>query len=168
METVTVDKSTYQIGGIILLVLGILGMALPEISTHIFLWMVGALLILGGVMFFVAGFKGGWLNFLIGIVLLAVGALMFLYQSESLSAMTFILAAWFLLMGVVTIVFAFAAKSQIDGWWSPLITGILSFILGTLIYFQWPENSDWVIGLFIGIELFLDGMMLLVLSMYGE
>ena len=168
METVTVDRKSYPIGGIILLILGIIGMIIPELFSGAFLVILAALLILGGIMFFIAGFKGGWLNFLIGIILLAIGIAMLAYPWQSLSAMTFILGAWFLLMGVITTVFAFAVKSEYDGWWSPLITGILSFILGILIFMGWPGNSDWIIGLFIGIELFLDGIMLLVLSTYGE
>ncbi len=168
METIAVDRKTYRIGGIILLVLGVLGMIVPGFYSGAFVFIVSVLLILGGVIFFIAGFYGGWLNFLAGIILIAVGSAMFLYPGGSLSAMTFILGAWFLLMGVITTIVALAVRSDYGGWWSPLITGILSFILGVLIFAGWPENSDWIIGLFIGIELFFDGMMLLVLSSYGE
>ncbi len=168
MEVISIDKKNYQIGGVILLILGIIGMLLPEFASGMFLLLLAALLILGGIVFFIAGFYGGWLNFLLGIVLLAVGALMFIYPAESLSAMTFLMATWFLLMGIVQTIVAFAIKSDYDGWWAPLTVGILSFILGILVFMGWPANSDWIIGLFIGIELFLDGIMLLVLSAYGE
>jgi len=168
MEAVNIDRKSYQIGGIILLILGLIGMFLPEFASGMFLVLVAAILILGGIMFFIAGFHGGWLNYILGIILLAVGILMFVYPSHSLSAMTFLMGAWFLLMGIVQTIFAFAIKSEYNGWWSPLIVGVLSFILGILVFMGWPGNSDWIIGLFIGIELFLDGIMLLMLSAYGE
>ncbi len=168
MEAISIDKKNFQIGGIILLILGIIGMLLPEFASGVFLVLLAAILILGGIVFFIAGFHGGWLNYLLGIILLAVGILMLVYPSQSLSAMTFLMATWFLLMGIVQTIFAFAIKSDYDGWWSPLIIGVLSFILGILVFMGWPGNSDWIIGLFIGIELFLDGIMLLVLSAYGE
>ena len=168
METIYIDRKSYMIGGIILLTLGILGMLLPTIASGMFLILIAALLVLGGIVFFIAGFQGGWLNFLVGIVLLALGILMFVYPHESLSAMTFILGAWFLLMGIVATIFAFAIKPDYEGWWAPLITGVLSFILGILVFMGWPGNTDWILGLFISIDLFLDGLMMLVLSAYGE
>ncbi len=168
MEAVYIDKKSYQIGGILLLILGIIGMIIPEFATGMILVMLAALLILGGIMFFIAGFKGGWLNYLLGILLLIVGILMIVYPAESLSTMTFILGSWFILMGIIESVFAFAVKSEYSGWWSPLVTGILSFILGVLVFAGWPSNSTWIIGLFVAIELFLDGIMLLVLSAYGK
>ena len=168
MELVNIDKRNYQIGGIILVILGLIGMFLPEFATGLFHVLLAAILVLGGIIFFIAGFSGGWLNYLVGIILLIVGILMFIYPSESLSALTFLMATWFLLMGIVQTIFAFAVRSEYRGWWSPLIVGILSFILGILVFMGWPENSRWIIGLFAGIELFLDGIMLLMLSAYGE
>ncbi len=168
MEAIYIDRRSYQIGGIILLILGIIGMLVPEFATGVFLVILAGMLILGGIIFFIAGFRGGWVNFLVGIILLIFGILMLVYYHQALSVMTFIVGAWLLLMGIVATIVAFAARSQYSGWWAPLITGILSFILGILVFMGWPENSDWLIGLFIGIELFLDGIMMLVLSAYGE
>ncbi len=168
MEAFALDKKSYQIGGIFLLILGIIGMIIPELGTSLILYLIAALLILGGVAFFVAGFKGGWANIVAGIILLAVGILMFVYPSESLSVMTIILGIWFSLVGIVDILIAFMSKSNNVNWWAPLITGILSFILAILIFAGWPENSEWIIGLFVAIELFLEGIMLLVISAYGE
>ncbi len=168
MEAISIDKKSFRIGGIILIILGLIGMLLPEFATGMLLVLLAAILILAGIMFFIAGFYGGWANFLLGILLLIVGIVMLVYPSHSLSAMTFILGAWLILMGIVESILAFAIRSEYRGWGVPLITGILSFILGILVFAGWPSNSQWIIGLFVSIEIFLDGIMLLVLSAYGE
>jgi uncharacterized membrane protein HdeD (DUF308 family) len=44
-----------------------------------------------------------------------------------------------------------------DGWYWPLLSGIVSILLGGLIVAQWPASGLWVIGLFVAIELIFNG-----------
>ncbi len=43
--------------------------------------------------------------------------------------------------------------------------GLITFILGVMIYFGWPLSGLWVIGLFIGVYLILAGWSWLILSL---
>jgi uncharacterized membrane protein HdeD (DUF308 family) len=38
------------------------------------------------------------------------------------------------------------------------ISGVLSLLLGAVILAQWPVSSLWVIGAFLGVDLFFAGM----------
>ena len=45
----------------------------------------------------------------------------------------------------------------VRGWGWVLTGGILSIVLGALIFFQWPVSGLFAIGLFVAIELIIDG-----------
>jgi uncharacterized membrane protein HdeD (DUF308 family) len=38
-----------------------------------------------------------------------------------------------------------------------LLNGIITLVLGILIWREWPAAASWVIGLFVGIDLLFDG-----------
>ena len=46
-----------------------------------------------------------------------------------------------------------------------MLSGVLSLLLGILIWKQWPEASLWVIGLFVGIEVLFTGWTWVMLSL---
>jgi uncharacterized membrane protein HdeD (DUF308 family) len=49
-----------------------------------------------------------------------------------------------------------------------LVNGVISLVLGMLIWRRWPVAGLWVIGLFVGIEMLLNGWSLVMLSMTGR
>ena len=46
------------------------------------------------------------------------------------------------------------------GW--VLLNGIITLVLGILIWQEWPQAAYWVIGLFVGIDMLLDGWSLVI------
>ena len=43
------------------------------------------------------------------------------------------------------------------GWFWLVLAGFTAIVLGVLILLQWPYSGLWVIGLFIAIELIVNG-----------
>ena len=52
-----------------------------------------------------------------------------------------------------------------DSWGWLLASGILSVLLGVLIWAQWPASGLWVIGLLVGIQLLFTGWSLVMLAL---
>jgi uncharacterized membrane protein HdeD (DUF308 family) len=52
----------------------------------------------------------------------------------------------------------------LPGWGWMMANGVLSFLLAAVLLIGWPFSALWVVGLLIGISLFLDGVTLLILS----
>lgn len=50
-------------------------------------------------------------------------------------------------------------------WGWPLISGLVSVLLGGMILAQWPQSGLWIIGLFIAIELLLNGWSYLFIAL---
>jgi len=60
-------------------------------------------------------------------------------------------------VGVIRISMGIQLRNAVSGWYWSLLAGLLSILLGVVIILQWPVSGLWVIGLFVAIELILNG-----------
>ncbi|HYQ91386.1 MAG TPA: DUF308 domain-containing protein, partial [Candidatus Competibacteraceae bacterium] len=102
----------------------------------------------------------GWKSVLwhVLIALLYVAAGIVIIVDPILASMTLtLMLAWILItVGVFRIIMAFQLR-PVAGWFWPLLSGIVSILLGSMIIAQWPVSGLWVIGLFVAIELIFNG-----------
>ena len=83
----------------------------------------------------------------------------------AVGTLTLLLASVLFIAGV----FEIAAYFQIataSGWL--LANGIVTLVLGGLIWFQWPSSSVWAIGLLVGVNLLMTGFTRLMLGAAGR
>jgi uncharacterized membrane protein HdeD (DUF308 family) len=128
----------------------------------------GWLMIIAGVMEAVHAFwrkrwAGFFLDLLTGILYVVVGWMMVTNPKESALLLTLIIAMFLLFEGVFRIVVALSARYPHWGW--VLLNGVISLVLGLMIWRQWPYSGLWVIGLFVGIEMLFNGWSLVMLSL---
>jgi uncharacterized membrane protein HdeD (DUF308 family) len=71
-------------------------------------------------------------------------------------SLTLIIGAFFLAGGIINFAHGIRhRKEQYWGWF--IVNGIVDLILGALIVVGWPVTALWVIGTFVGIQMFLYG-----------
>ena len=147
--------------GILMVVLGVIGLVMAAAFTLASVLVFGALLVVGGVAqaveaFRATGWKGTALHVFIALVYIAAGALA-LYDPVAASlSLTLFIAAMLLVTGVVRAVMALQMR-PVRGWGWVLTGGIMSLLLGVAIVVQWPVSGLLAIGLFIALELIIDG-----------
>src|SRR5215510_12277806 len=161
----------YLVLGIVLIVLGIVAMGSVFVMTIASVFFFGWILIVGGVMEVVHAFwhkrwAGFFLDLLTGVLYVVVGWMMVNNPQESALLLTLIIAMFLVFEGVFRIVTAITVRYP--HWGSVLFNGIISLLLGILIWRRWPVSGLWVIGLFVGIEMLLNGWSLVMLSMTGR
>jgi uncharacterized membrane protein HdeD (DUF308 family) len=78
-------------------------------------------------------------------------------------SLTLVLAVFLLFEGVVEIIFYFKIRGTANAGWV-LFDGIITLILGFLIWRRWPASSVWVIGTLVGISLIFSGISRVMLS----
>ena len=78
----------------------------------------------------------------------------------------FLLAAFFLVMGVIEIVMAFKTKAVNKSWFLGLIVGILAVIVG-IICFVYPNFAAITVGVLIGIFFMEIGISMIALATSG-
>jgi uncharacterized membrane protein HdeD (DUF308 family) len=81
--------------------------------------------------------------------------------------LTFVLIAWFWAIGVTRLI-AWWEMRRVEHSWTVLLNGLLSLVLGILIWADFPDSSAWAIGLLVGIELLFAGSALIMMAFAGR
>ena len=155
--------------GVLLIVLGMVAIGSPFLAAVAVNVVVGWLIVLAGIVHLVLAFRvhgaGSviW-KVLVGVAYLCFGTYVILHPVLGVASLTLILASLFLIEGVLDIVL-FVKMRPIHGSSWVLIDGIVTLLLGLLIYMQWPSSSAWAIGTLVGISLIFSGVARVGMSM---
>jgi uncharacterized membrane protein HdeD (DUF308 family) len=157
-----------MIWGIIMFICGILAIALPLASSVGIVIVLAWLILFAGVCHLVFAFQshsiGGFLwKVLLAIIYGFAGVYMLMNPLLGVISLTLLLAIFFLVEGVVEIIFYFKIRGAANAGWV-LFDGIITLILGFLIWRQWPSSSVWVVGTLVGISLIFSGISRFMLS----
>ena len=75
-----------------------------------------------------------------------------------------LLAIFFWADGAMRIVLSFQAR-PLRGWGWILFGGVLSVLLGFLIFRNWPLSGAWAVGTLVGIDLLYTGWSMIALAL---
>jgi uncharacterized membrane protein HdeD (DUF308 family) len=154
--------------GIIHIILGVVAVGASVFVTLASVVLFGWLLLVGGVLSAVHAFwqkqwSGFFVDLAMGILYVVVGFMVVGNPLAAAETLTLLIALFLFMGGIFRIVAALAGKFQNSFW--VLLNGIVTLVLGIMIWRQWPLSGLWVIGLFIGIELIFYGWSLLMVGL---
>lgn len=158
------------ITSVVLILLGIIGIALPQlVSVTLALFVAWLMIIAGGLSLYSTwhGFRERWVVWLKPFILITFGLLILLHPLAATGALGLMLAVYFLLDGFAGVGAAWERRPQ-HGWGWIMVNGMLSLLLAAVFIVGWPFSSLWLIGLFIGISLLFDGISLLMFALGSE
>jgi uncharacterized membrane protein HdeD (DUF308 family) len=159
-------KKYSTIIGIVFILLGIAGIVYPTIMSVVTAIFYGWLLLFSSIMISVHTWstnRGDWLGWLKALLLFLVGALIVVNPLPGVAALGILLTIYFFMDAFTSVALAFNVKPE-NRWWLILLNGILSLFLGIYLLIGWPFSSLFLVGLFVGISLFFDGVILLSMS----
>ncbi|GGI84062.1 HdeD family acid-resistance protein [Legionella impletisoli] len=147
--------------GVLFVILGCIGLGMVVGLTLVSVFFLGILLLIAGFSQLVDVFKSkdwhGSLWHALIAVLYLIGGGVILYQPLLASTIiTAIIASVLIIIGVIRLIMAFSLRGS-SGWGWMLFAGIVAILLGVLILAQWPWSGLWVIGVFISVELIVNG-----------
>ncbi len=130
---------------------------------------LGVLLLIAAVAQIINAFKGkGWKSIawhiLSAILYGLAGVVIIIHPLVASVIFTLALGFIILLVGITRIVMAFHIRGA-KGWGWPVVSGIISVLLGIMIIAQWPISGLWVIGLFVAIEMIMSGWSYIFLAL---
>jgi len=153
--------------GILMLILGMLAVALPNISTLEIELLVGWLLIVGG--FFRAAtifgkrhMPGFWWSLLSAALAVALGTILIARPLQGVITLTIVMTVFFVIEGVAAVLIALEYRRYLRNWSWTLLSGLINLVLAYLIWNGWPSTATWVIGLYVGINLIFLGVQLIM------
>ncbi|MFO0876673.1 MAG: HdeD family acid-resistance protein [Gemmataceae bacterium] len=154
--------------GLLLIGVGMAAVGCALTATLATMLFVGVFLITGAVLQLLSAFGarqwgGFFLQVLSGILSLVVGILFVERPLEAAAGLTLLIAAALMVEGIARIILA--VMDRFEGWGWVLLNGIISLALGVSIWRKWPDDSLWIIGLFVGIDLIFCGVTSLMLGL---
>lgn len=158
--------------GIIMVILGVAALGYEFYVTQFTVLFLGFLLLIGGVLQLVDAFRyAGWRarlwQILIALMYLIAGGIMVYDPISASISLTMFIAIILIFVGIFRIIMAFQMKG-VQGWYWPLISGILAIILGIMIFSSWPASGLWVIGMFVAIDLIFNGWNMMAMALAGR
>lgn len=154
--------------GVLLVLLGFGVAGSAYYATKFTVFIFGIFLLSAGIIQIAQGFmarkwSGLFLSLLVGALYLITGFLCVTKPVAAAVSITFWIAAFCFVAGLFKMITSLLLRFDQWGW--VFFNGLVTFILGAMIFSDWPVSGLWVIGLFIGVDLILSGWTWIVLSL---
>ena len=155
--------------GVLLIGLGLLAIVLPFFATLTVTFLLAWIFAIGGVAKLIDAYqhrRSGrtGVKVLTGVLSLLLGILLFANPLQGILSITLVLGIVVFIEGAIEVVLAFQMRPDANWAWV-LVSGILSVILGVLIWSQWPSNAPWILGVLVGVSLLTTGLWTLMISL---
>lgn len=152
--------------GLLALLLGILALIYPTGIGKFSAIVIGVFFIVAGsfrMFFAIASFSIGSmiLRYLYAILMIIAGIWIILNPEMSLEFLTLLMAVYFIIDGITEISYSISL-TPVGGGLYLLLSGVIGIVLGGLIFIKWPESSNYALGIYLGIKLVVDGLMLFI------
>jgi uncharacterized membrane protein HdeD (DUF308 family) len=160
----------YLVEGIVLIAVGAAAIFFPPAATLAATIFLGWLLLISGAVglattLYMRG-PGFWWSLLSAIIGVAAGAVVIASPLQGAVSLTVILGIFFIVEGVVSILFAIDHRAGLPGAWAwMLASGIVDLALAAIIFAGLPGSAAWAIGLLVGINLVFGGVALVAMSL---
>ena len=160
------------LAALLFILLGLFAIIEPATAVVGIAWLLGWLLILGGVAHFIATLRGGSttrvvLQILSAIAFVLGGLYILTHPLLAIGTLTALLAVVIFAVGVFDIITYFRLQREHPSGWM-LLNGIVAVLLGGLIWVQWPSSSAWAIGTLVGVNLIMTGITRLMFGVAGR
>ncbi len=158
----------FAVLGAALIILGVIASVNLFTSSLVTIFYIGILMLIGGVAEIVhaVGVKE-WRGFLFslvsGLFYCAAGFFALYDPMRADAVFTLMLAIALIAAGVLRLVVGFASRQQ-KGWGWIAAAGAVTALLGVMILARWPFDSLWVLGLFLSVDLMIQGWSFVVVG----
>ena len=146
--------------GVLLIFVGLLALTYPVLATFTTVSVFGFMLLAGaavevGSSLWARRWGGFFLHLLCGVLYLFLGMVLIEHPGQGAAVYTFLLAVFFVATGLFRSVYAVAHR--FSGWGWTLLSGLVTLLLGVIVWRQFPLSALWLIGTFVGIEMLFNG-----------
>lgn len=155
--------------GLVLLAFGVIALGNLLVATVASVFYVGIMMLMGGILQLLHAFQvKGWESVLFwtlsGLLYAIAGVIAFQNPDLTAAVLTLLMAISLVVAGVFRLVVGFRLKPS-TGWGWVAAAGAVTALAGLVIAAGWPVNSLWVLGLFLAIDLIMQGFAMIAVAM---
>ncbi len=149
--------------GLILIVLGIFGLLSPVILSAATDGILAGILILGGAVWIAHSYQlhahglGDWLR---PLLLLITGAIMVALPAAGIASIGLLFILYFFIDAYRNFTRPKVLSGVGRGWF--FFSGIIDVLIALLFIVTWPQGSLILVGIFVGVNLIFDGIILII------
>ena len=164
----------FLIEGIILVILGLIAIVVPPLATIAATIFIGWLFLISGVAGLITTFgarhaPGFWWSLLSALLGIAAGVVLLGWPISGAISLTLLLIAFFIIEGVLSIMYAFEHKRELTGQWVwMLVSGIIDLVLAAMIWAGLPSTAVWALGLLVGINMLFGGSAMIAMALHAR
>jgi uncharacterized membrane protein HdeD (DUF308 family) len=157
--------------GVILVILGVLAVMTPFVAGVATTLFIGWLFLFAGVTGLVFTYQersapGFWWALLSSAVAVLAGLSLLSNPIVGLFSLTFVLIAYFLIDGVLTIMLGLGYRGHAPAHWQWVVfSGVIDLILAALLISGLPGTALWAVGLLVGIDLAFGGASIIAMAL---
>src|SRR5262249_33500038 len=136
--------------------------------------LIGWLFLISGVVglfttFYMRGLPGFWWSLFSAVIGIAAGLVLLAQPVTGALSLTFVLIAFFVVEGIVSIMYAIEHRTQLSGRWGwMLLSGIVDLILAGIIFAGLPGTAAWALGLLVGINMVFGGVAMIGMALAAK
>jgi len=165
LNVVKKNATTAKWVGVLIVIAGFLSLMSPLAGGLSITVVIGTMILLAGIMQLVLVFRAGSFGeglflALLGLLGIVTGGYTLMHPAAALAALTLMLSAWFVASGIIESIAAFGARDN-KGWGWILFSGIVSVLLGLMLWSQFPLSGAWAVGTLVGVRLLFSGFSLI-------
>ena len=172
MDLIKKAKHAYITISVIMLVLGLVLLIWPKMSLSVLCYLIGGMLIIGGVVKLVGYFSKDLyrlafqFDLAFGILSILLGVVFIIHPEHIISILPIVRGIFILVEGVLRIQTAMDAKTfGLSTWWMMILLAIATSVCGLLLIFK-PFESAIAMMMLLGVTLLIDGVQNLWVAIY--
>jgi uncharacterized membrane protein HdeD (DUF308 family) len=149
--------------GILCVIFGMVAIASPLFAGTMVTIVIGIFMLVAGISEAIHGThlqQGKAPAIIKGLLVLTAGGLMLSKPLFGLAMLTMMMAIYFIIDGIMWCTLAIKSRPQ-PHWGMALFNGIITFVLGFMIWRSWPLSGVWAIGVLMGIRVMMAGWTLI-------
>ncbi len=160
--------------GIVLMLLGCAALLLPLIAGLAITVLFGWLFLLLGAFGLATTFAmrhapGFWWSLVSGILTILLGGVLLFFPGIGLISLTYLLIAFFIAEGIVTIMYALEHRRELTQRWGwMLLSGVIDLFVAVIILIGLPGSFAWALGLIVGINLLFGGASMIAMALAAK
>ncbi|MCK9188503.1 HdeD family acid-resistance protein [Acidithiobacillus sp.] len=149
---------------IVLIVIGLFGLLSPVILSAVTDGVLAAILIIAGFTWIIHSYQmhqhrlADWLK---PLLLLITGGIMIALPNAGIAAIGLMFILYFVLDAYRNFTQSNVHAGHGRGWF--IFSGVIDIVIAILFFATWPQGSLILVGIFVGVNLIFDGVILLML-----
>ena len=160
--------------GACLLILGLIAVAVPPLTTLAVTMLFGWLFVVSGAIglfttFWMRGVPG--FRWSLASAVLAILAAIWLLARPIAGPLTLtaVLILFFLIEGVSSVMFAIDHRRELSGQWEfMLLSGLVDLVLCVMLASGLPSTAIWALGLLVGVNMAFGGVALIAMALHAR